>query len=595
MSSTRLPGAHVLLVALALLAATPSAFAIKFAWTVGAVGPGGCDFSTIQAAVDFAKNNPPHSVYITGTTYSPPTTVLIDNQDVTIFGGFTSCSTLFDSGVYTTISGASNGGQSVITITGTSHVTLGHLTISDGPSPLNGGGINFLGAGSLDLGDVTVSNNTAINGGGIGVNGSSGTATLTLGSNVLVLANTASGNGVGGGGGGGIDLEGAAHLLMSGAGTQVSSNNGVYGGGISVTGPAQADIGAPGIGSHGAIYNNTGSIGAGIYAAGSAAGTATVTLFTTDSAHPVFLDSNSTTGYGGAIFLDASLGPAVACFFDMHISGNSAGDNSVVGNAGGQLYMNTNPGDVCSSAALAAAVRCTPGPGCNEISGNTDADLQFPNANAEGGLINVSDGGILQANRVIFRGGNTAAYAIKSVGSQSAPRVSDCLISGNHFMRGLIYVSNGDFTLDGCTTANNTVNFGTSFESAFGDPNNPNHFILTNSVIAESAGYKTFINDANGDGILQADYDLLSDTSTVSQGSHYFSADPQFVDPANGDYHLQPTSPAVDFAPAAGGVDLDGNPRDVVVYDDVTPRDIGAYEYQIGVPDRVFADGFDRQ
>jgi len=31
-----------------------------------------------------------------------------------------------------------------------------------------------------------------------------------------------------------------------------------------------------------------------------------------------------------------------------------------------------------------------------------------------------------------------------------------------------------------------------------------------------------------------------------------------------------------------------------VVYDDITPRDIGAQEYQIGVADRFFADGFER-
>jgi hypothetical protein len=248
--------------------------------------------------------------------------------------------------------------------------------------------------------------------------------------------------------------------------------------------------------------------------------------------------------------------------------------------------MNTNPGGVCDSAAMTAAVRCTPGPGCNEISGNVDSN----------GLgIMVLGGGILQVDRVIFRGLDTSEYAIYSDGI--AARVSNCLISGNHFSQGLIAnVGGRDFTLDGCTTADNAVDSGFLFLSEFGDPNNPNHFVLTNSVIYEAANISTFINaDANGDGILEADYDLLSDTSTVSAGSHYFSADPQFVDPASGDYHLQPTSLAIDFASAAGGLDLDGNPRDVVVYDDVTPRDLGAYEYQNGTVDRMFSDGFDRQ
>jgi hypothetical protein len=412
-SSARLTGAYVLLVALALLAATSSAFAVKIAYTVGSDAPGlgHCDAADIPTAVAMAKANPPHTVFVArNATYSAQA-ITIDNQDVLIVGGFNNCGDFLAPSFYTPLSGVGNGGQSVISITGISHVSLSHLTIStsgSGPSPSKGGGISFIGAGSLDLNDMTVTNNRADSGGGIYLDGSSGAGTLTFGNNVLVQNNDA-------GLGGGVYLQGTAHLLMSATGTQVSSNVAPpspgpgWGGGIYLLGPAQADIGAPGIAGHGAIYNNSAESGGGIYVQGSAAGKAVLTLFTTDPAHPVFLDSNLAS-FGGALWIDAHLGPAVACLFDMHIGSNTAGGDAVAYSDGADLYINANPGGACSSTALATAVRCTPGPGCNEISANTDTFSGF-------GLIGMV-GGVLEADRIIFRGSNISDYAVSSTGGQ---------------------------------------------------------------------------------------------------------------------------------------------------------------------------------
>ncbi len=68
------------------------------------------------------------------------------------------------------------------------------------------------------------------------------------------------------------------------------------------------------------------------------------------------------------------------------------------------------------------------------------------------------------------------------------------------------------------------------------------------------------------------------------------AADPLLVDPAAADFHLQAASPAVDagdpaYVPAAGEVDLDGEPRR-----DGPAVDVGADELGTGL---IFADGFE--
>ena len=62
------------------------------------------------------------------------------------------------------------------------------------------------------------------------------------------------------------------------------------------------------------------------------------------------------------------------------------------------------------------------------------------------------------------------------------------------------------------------------------------------------------------------------------------AADPQFVDPDDGDFHLAPGSPMIDLgdpaSPGVGVVDFDGDPRDVIgTQACVARRDIGADEF----------------
>src|SRR5262249_53019521 len=75
--------------------------------------------------------------------------------------------------------------------------------------------------------------------------------------------------------------------------------------------------------------------------------------------------------------------------------------------------------------------------------------------------------------------------------------------------------------------------------------------------------------------------EVLSSAENASLGGYpgAFSADPRFVDPAHGDYHLQAASQGVDLAPAdpAEPTDFSGAPRDVDIAGKLNfpgPRDI---------------------
>ena len=75
----------------------------------------------------------------------------------------------------------------------------------------------------------------------------------------------------------------------------------------------------------------------------------------------------------------------------------------------------------------------------------------------------------------------------------------------------------------------------------------------------------------------QCDYNLIFGTENRKYGEHDVTAEPQFVDPANGDYRLKPGSPGIDAGVTieAIGADLRGVKR---------PQgkacDVGAYELE---------------
>ena len=513
-----------------------------------------------------------------------------------------------------TISGSGHSGDSVLHIDGNNYVTLKYLTISFGSLASNqgGGGIYFNGSGSLKLDTSVVSFNTAGYGGGIDFIGSGGDAALTLLPNTLILSNTALVDG------GGVRMEGSSRFFALQDQTMIAFNHAAsgHGGGLDVIAPARADVGSSGYNSLGVIYDNDAAYGGGVSVNdGGNNGTsdAVARFFSTNAQKPVRISGNTATVQGGAMYLKPYINVfpgntytfAEACLFDFRIDDNNAPD-------GGAVYLDYDPSvgqDLGSTLAISptqlddqqngcgpespavlGAVACAPGTGCNEISANTAVD----NSNQPSGAIVAIQRSFLDAHRLTMRN-NVAVNAIDAGLSQNyyggSVFLNNCLIVDNHTQNELVGVRDAyaaSVGLYDCTFAGNTI------DNAYVLVSNSD-FVLKRSIV-DQPGHLTY--DHLG-GTLSAQYLLTSDTTGLGSGMLQQGA-PQFVNAAQGDYHLMPTSLGVDFAPAVGGVDLDGKPRDVDLVqatNDYGPRDLGAFERQswfgCGAGDTLFCNGFE--
>jgi len=264
-------------------------------------------------------------------------------------------------------------------------------------------------------------------------------------------------------------------------------------------------------------------------------------------------NNNSASMSGGAIFCDSSAPSITNCTF--------SGNRSAM--CGGAIY--------CYNSSDAEVSNCV-------FSGNT--------ANWDGGAIYCNHsapsvtGCTFNDNSVENYGGAIDCY-------YSSPTITNCVFSGNSANNcngGAISGDGSSPTLSNCTLNGNTANwYGGAVDCHSSSPTLNNCILWGNS--AGSGGDEIYIADSGSSCTLN--YCCVDNNGygfaaggTIDDSNNCIFADPQFVDAAGGDYHLQDTSPCIDagdnsYVPSGVTTDLDGNPR--IVNGTV---DIGAYEYQ---------------
>lgn len=183
------------------------------------------------------------------------------------------------------------------------------------------------------------------------------------------------------------------------------------------------------------------------------------------------------------------------------------------------------------------------------------------NAAALGGAINCEGSSPIIVNCLFYDNSATLGGAIYCC-DYSSPTVTNCTFNGNganDYGGAVACYSNSSPTLNNCVLWSDSAGSGGNEIHIYDDPSNPSYATL-NYCCVDSTGY----GGKTGN---------ITENNCIHQ-------DPQFVDAANGDLHLQSGSPCIDagdngYVPSGVTEDLDGNPR--IVNGTV---DIGAYEKQ---------------
>jgi len=575
---------QALLAALPLLALSAGAAATTF--RVGG-GSTGCTHGTLQAAIAAAEQSPGRDVIrvTRSLSYLQQAVSITTSQELEITGGYLNCESINNDGLNTVINGSGGAQEPVFRITGNtgSILTLRYLTITGGDEDGagSGGGIFWRGNGLLAVEDIDIINNIGGFGGGIAAIGTGTAALLVVGPRTFVRFNTARLNG------GGLYLE-SMETEISSPNTWITGNeaqgvpvsggfSGGFGGGLHARSADHASvtfIGSPGFGSAGVISGNRARFGGGIGVEGGedTDQQADIRLFSTNAANLTRIEDNDASVAGGGIHADvhfsfSNLANSRVFVYNATISDNRAPDGAAIylgadstslGNEfGAGLFFNAPPGAFFPPLPL-GGVPCPQNAECGRISGNVSP----PSGRVIAGE---TDTGV-----TLYRASLTGNQGSELIRLNTAS-IYDSVIAANESSARLIHVER--LTLLGTTVTDNAV--GGSHVLSSGE-----NGTIRNSIIWQPGDLAyTFSGTRDVSDILTHDIGSFGGSS----GTRLSGSSPRFVDPARGDYSLRAASPAVDFAPLAGGNDFFGQPRDramPIVPDRFGIRDVGAFELQ---------------
>jgi len=477
------------------------------------VGSGNdCDFPNLLIAVNFAADG--GSIFVAAETFTGINAKLTINKNLSITGGLDSNCQVFTAN-RTVLDLGQTGPVISVDVSGGNTVTLSGLEITgatnDGSNFTSG--IYATGDGTLNIGNSHIHDNQSSFGGGIAIESD---VTLNINDSSEIYANNAVQSG------GGIYCDSStikASDTLIGRFNGVAQGNTVnslgLGGGIYAE-TCSLNLGDD-VGDNAPVevsYNHANS-GGGLYLAAS-------TLQFTHPQSRVSFNTSGAVGVGEASGIYARQN-SLMDLFDLKITDNSP-----------------NVGVGLSTSFINATSYCNSSP-CLEISRNSEEGFYL----TDGAGIDVSHAVmsnnckvvgvnsltqvnvVLQNSNIINHQGNEPLISVESpLGVASAVNLSYVTVANNQITGGLFDSKN-----DSLVNSEAVVIWGNTSTDLFAAGANGGS--VSNSVIQ---------------------YNPAGMTNTVQQ-------DPTFVDANNGDFHILPTSPAIDRSNLVTLTDINGEGR----------------------------------
>ncbi|MFZ1597828.1 MAG: hypothetical protein WAW26_18430, partial [Anaerolineae bacterium] len=475
-----------------------------------------CTYATIQGAVNAAASG--DTILVQGKTFTgADATININAKSLTLSGGWNSTCTA--AGSTRTTLDATGANDTVVEVFGGA-VPL--TTIIDGFMLQGGevdgdfgGGLEIDNQNTVTLRRTSVRYNDSSSGGGIHMSAST---VLNLEQQTLVYDNHAvydDGGGIHCTGGainiGDSVIGGFSNTASGGGGGLYLDNCTVY---LNSTAWEVAMI----------LTNTAAGNGGGIYAVNGSY----INLRGSNAA----IAENSASGNGGGVYLAGAS--------DLYVDNGSISDNTATGLGGGVYATDDSTTlDMDRNAAQACSSKCT------QISNNT--------ANSYGGAVYLTSGADLDFNGVYAEGNSGSLGSAFYARGDANVLLYNVMATGNTATSNFTLRLLNDFGAPDATVRNSTFAGNSGQSRSFG--------IDTGTRLDGD----DLILWANSDSsLVLGSGDVTIDCSIVQYdypGSNNLVSDPDFWDPANGDYHLVRTSPAVDHCNSGQATDVDGDSR----------------------------------